>query len=261
MLYKGIASLGENFAKAVEERKKREEEERLTNTIVTSAHANGDIGQEDLDKFSQMSAKQKKDYAFGLAATIHDKWQRRAQQSELAAQAARTAALKQQMQEANYVPSWEDQQRARATGNELLPMGKGRYAPVPYPDPAKTSADFKVEKFVDPNTGKPVPGLSIVHGPGNQFQVVATPGEGPAVETDPQTGIQFYRGPKGERKPLSAQQALTGPLNKATAGDGAAGGATAAPTDKVRVISPQGVPGFVPKDRLKAYLDAGYTQG
>jgi hypothetical protein len=95
-----------------------------------------------------------------------------------------------------------------------------RGTPHYYPGGPAAGGDTAVhiQPYIDPVTNQPVPGLGIVKGAGNQFQVVNTRGMGNTsmqVEMDPATNVPFFRDAKGNPHPLTADQLFGGRQMKA----------------------------------------------
>jgi hypothetical protein len=225
-----------------EEKKQREFNTGIFDTLRNDPHTSSYIPVDALNKWNSMNPDKQAGVLAGVARRTQSDMQDLQRQNIQSEMAARTAADTRAQQElalrqadANYQPSEQDRQLARGTGNELLPAGRGRFQAVPYADqPGAANGGIKIEPYVDPTTGKPVDGYGIVHGKGNQFQIVYTGNagsSGPSVTVDPQTGIPFYRGPKGEPRPLNLGNVSAGAMTKLTAPQPAAS-ATPGPAGK-----------------------------
>ncbi len=126
------------------------------------------------------------------------------------------------------------------------------------------SGGVQIQPYTDPVSNKPVPGMGIVKGPGNQFQIVdksGLMGGGVKVEKDPQSGALFYRDARGNPRPISQGDVVGGQI-AAAAGSSSPQSppptpAQSAPPGKVRVKGPDGNLYLVPAEQLQQAITKG----
>jgi hypothetical protein len=138
-------------------------------------------------------------------------------------------------------------------------------APASVPD----AASFQASPLTD-TTGKALPGKYTVPGPGGTRRVITTSAKNPNAEAiksleggqyglwlttgkDPKTQTPEYKAAKAQY-----QQLKSGAASPAT--DTTTGAAPAAAGERVKVRSPDGSTGSIPKSQLDDAIDAGYEQ-
>jgi len=208
-------------APAVDAIKKWKELETTTSyndEIMRHAFENKMIGIDELTKYQAASSTKKTGMAAAMAANMHADLRRREQEANRA------------MQERKMAQSWEIAKMAHApdpnAGRTILhpetnkPIGIYGAGGNPqfFPREATEAADgpIQVDPFVDPTTQKPVPGMGIVRKTGQigYFGALLGAGGGVPIETDPTTGMKFYRDAKGNPKPLDPTKVMTADLTR-----------------------------------------------
>lgn len=91
-LYQAISGLGDDFSKALEERRKIEQTDAYNDMIMQAARQRGEVSEDDLNKYLQASHSQKTGIAAAHAANIAEDWKRKLQLTQIAENQAQTAA-------------------------------------------------------------------------------------------------------------------------------------------------------------------------
>jgi hypothetical protein len=206
-LFQGLSVAGENIAKAIEEAKKAQDEQAGNQIIIDHALANGRITPEEHTKYLQGSAGQKNSIVAGLARNFAMDIE---QQKLNAAKEAQTALSEERSQRAaalNWTPDAAAQQSARWTGNELVPVGPGKYALAPY-----GGGSGQDQVVTDPLTisGKAIPGIGVNRKTGQYVYYGGMQGGGVQVQTDPKTNLPYYIDQKGQPHFLTTNQVMAG---------------------------------------------------
>lgn len=212
----GSVQAGQGLLAPIAELMRKNEQDQQdgaqADALVSWAVQNGAMSPEEHQQYINAPLQKKK----GIVGALTINWARSQQAKQ---DQFRQQQLDQQMQIArmpyDYAPSDEDMARARATGGELLPSGRGQYHFAPYPDSGSTGP-IEVDAFKDPITKQPVPGMGIVRKTGQigYFGALLGAGGGVPIETDPKTGMQFYRDAKGNPKPLDPTKVMQSQLTQ-----------------------------------------------
>jgi hypothetical protein len=225
-LFGGLSSLGKGVGDAIQEAQNQNKMESYNDSIVQHAYQNGQITLEDLTKYRQMSHTSKTGYAAGLAANFVEDMKREQLAAAREERQAQAQLHQQQAAAFNFQPTEETKALARATGNELLQTGPGKWAPVPY------SGSGQDEVVTDPLkiNGNVIPGIGVNRKTGQYVYFGGLGGGGmDNTEIDPVTHAPFYRDPKGNKHFLTGQQVMAGqmlPQSDATPTPAPAGGMT-----------------------------------
>jgi hypothetical protein len=207
-LFSGLSSAGQGIGEAIQKAQEQSKLESYNDSIVQHAYQSGQLDLEDLTKYRQMGHTQKTGYAASLAANFAEDMKRQqlaAAQEERAAQ----AQLRQQQAAAfNFTPPSDAFASAEATGNKLIQTGPGKYTLTPY------GGGGQDEVQTDPLKvgGKVIPGIGVNRKTGQYVYFPQDIGGGVKIEVEPRTGVPFYRDLKGNPKPLTGQQIMSGQM-------------------------------------------------
>lgn len=236
------------FAEALRKWEDQQKTSEYNDTIIQHAFKTGLIGLDDVTKYQGASATAKTGIAAGIAANIHNDMQRAQQEQQTQLARAHAAAYESEAMARNWAPGPEDRNLAYSLGGDYMRGPRG-YQFTPYPESAAGQGPIQVDPFVDPVSQKPVPGMGIVRKTGQigYFGSLLGAGGGVPIETDPATGMKFYRDAKGNPKPLKPADVMT---SQATMPEGDAVTPAVQPT-----AAPTGFP--KPGDIRKGYRFRG----
>jgi hypothetical protein len=226
-IFQGLSNLGKGVGDAIEAAQNQNKMESYNDSIVQHAYQNGQITLEDLTKYRQMSHTSKTGYAAGLAANFAEDMKREQLAAAREERQAQAQLHQQQAAAFNFQPSDEQKALARATGNELIQTGPGKWTATPYD--AGNGQDAVV---TDPLTinGQTIPGIGVNRKTGQYVYFGGLAGGGiDNTAIDPVTHAPFYRDPKGNKHFLTGQQVMAGqmmPQPDTTATPPPAGGMT-----------------------------------
>ena len=128
--FDAINSLGQDAAKVMDERKKIAQTGAYNDWIMQEAYNQGRVTEDEWNKYQQGSSAQKSGMATGHAATMAADLQ---QQSADTQRALANEHIAASQQERNFVPSWDAQAAAEATGGKIIQLGPGKFATRDYP--------------------------------------------------------------------------------------------------------------------------------
>jgi hypothetical protein len=292
-IFSALSGLGQDVSKAMDERKKIAQTGAYNDFIMQAARDRGQVTEDEYNRYLTASANQKTGIAAGhaaqIAADLHEslaKSQITENQAQAAAAQAHAGYFQGLTSNLGQDPMQGQVVYHPTTGEPIGiygPSGQVQYFPAQATEKGNEPVITDSLKI----DGREIPGIGTNRKTG-QYVYYGDSG----IIRDDKTGALGTRDTRGNFKPLSAQQITAmdmdpnNPLRQTTTpqeksswqklfGGGnapaAANGGSpnvsqtpppaAAPAGKVRVISPQGVPGFVPAERVKDYLEAGYTQG
>jgi len=142
-LASGLSSFGQSVGSAIKDVHTQLDDQRkmeaYNDSVVQHALQNKQITMEDYAKYRDMSRTQKTGFAAAQAANFMEDFRKEQldslkQSREASAEATRASAelRTQQAGAFNFEPTEEMKQLARATGNEIIKTGPGKYQVVPY---------------------------------------------------------------------------------------------------------------------------------
>jgi hypothetical protein len=205
-LFAGLSGAGKGVTDALDKLNENRKLDAYNDTVVQHALANGQISQEDYDKYVGSSRTRKTGIVAGIAANFIEDYRRQ----ELAAQEEQrkaTSELRAQQAAAfNWAPDEAAKQAARWTNNELVQTGPGKFALAPY------GGSGQDQVVTDPLTisGQQIPGIGVNRKTGQYVYYGGMQGGGVQVQTDPKTNLPYYVDQKGTPHFLSTQQVMAG---------------------------------------------------
>jgi hypothetical protein len=233
-LFQGMNNLGEGIGKGIQQYQQAQQDEAADQILFKYAVQQGALNTDEQASFLNGSRSQKNGIIAGVVrqfALEQAKQEMQAKQMQLAAQEEQRRSMAdlraQQAAAFSFAPSDEQKALARATGNEIIQTGPGKWQVVPY-----GGNDSGQEAVItDPLTinGKTIPGIGVNRKTGQYVYFGGMQGGGVQIEVDPRTGVPFYRDAKGNPKPISGPQIMGGqmlPQANAPAQPQAQGGGT-----------------------------------
>jgi hypothetical protein len=167
-LFQGLSNIGKDIGSAVQDVQSKIDEQRkmeaYNDEVVKHALNSGQIALEDYAKYRDMSRTGKTGFAAGLAANFMEDFRKEQldamKEQRQASSESRLASAELRRQQANafnFEPAEEMKQLARATNNELVQTGPGKWSVVSY------SGSGQDEVVTDPLKigGKVIPGIGV----------------------------------------------------------------------------------------------------
>jgi hypothetical protein len=197
-----ISGTIDDLEKLRREREQMAKEDQYNDMVVSHAYQNGQVSEDELNKYNAMSHSKKTGFAAGIAANIVSDWKQQSQQTEIAQRQAQTQLAQAQLNQTGPFAPDPDQvaiQRAQAAhlaAQTQLAQAQAQNLQSGGDEPVVTDP-LKIND-------KDIPGIGVNRKTG-QYVYFGESG----IERDPKTGALGTRDTKGNFKPMSAQQ-ITG---------------------------------------------------